>query len=305
MNVLTHVLRVLLLSSLLTVTGLAQTQSTELPSLVAPRLVWPSSQIQVCWENAGMTNSTEAKWVRDAIATTWERHSPLRFAGWGDCAPGTKGIRIRVDDSNPRSYVGTQVDGRQNGMHLNFTFTSWSPDCANPAHREQCIKSIAVHEFGHAIGIFHEQDRPDTPKDCRDQHVTDARALQFAREYGYVVGAYDNQSVMNYCAISGPGSGMTLSPGDIAGVASLYGSRSAFLFCAVMGDRNHECCSHLTPAERSKAAICTKGKHVPSEERLSYFRFCNAAKGPRCCDHLDGPLAVEHAPQQCPDARPK
>ncbi|MBL4784476.1 MAG: hypothetical protein JKY49_03510 [Cohaesibacteraceae bacterium] len=244
--------------------------------------------------------SAEASWVRDALQQTWERHSPIQFTGWSICTNTHNGIRIRLDDSNPRSYVGTIVAGKKNGMHLNFTFQQWSPICSQLRHRKNCIQSIAVHEFGHAIGLFHEQDRPDTPASCQDQYFTDPVSMNVVRNYGYLIGKYDAHSVMNYCAANGPGDGLTLSPGDILGVTTLYGSKGDFLYCVISGDRDARCCRFLSSQEKSKAAACNPGQSVPEIERLSYFQFCKAAGEPRCCDHLTRAQAKKHAPQLCP-----
>jgi hypothetical protein len=72
-----------------------------------------------------------------------------------------------------------------------------------------------VHEFGHALGFAHEQNRPDRPSTCTEPAQGSNGNL--------MIGAWDLQSVMNYCNPDWNGNGQ-LSATDIAGVRQLYGA---------------------------------------------------------------------------------
>ena len=175
--------------------------------------LWGSPRISVCWENPTTANATERAWVRDAAEGTWGSVSAVDFVGWGQCTSISRGIRIRIADTGPHvKQLGSRLDGYVNGMELNFTFANWSPSCQY--QREFCIRAIAVHEFGHALGFAHEQNRPDRPSTCTEPAQGSSGNL--------MIGAWDLQSVMNYCNPDWNGNGQ-LSATDIAGVVQLYG----------------------------------------------------------------------------------
>lgn len=171
--------------------------------------------IFVCWEAFPDSQAHDRQVVRQAIVDTWEKHSALKFIGWTKCVAGQEGIRIRVEDSNPRvKFLGKYINRIPNGMILNFTYANYSPTCQAPAMKDRCTRMTAVHEFGHAIGFAHEQNRPDTPDECT--------VAPQGQNGDLLLTPWDKHSVMNYCNPVVMGNG-NLSQFDILAVQHIYG----------------------------------------------------------------------------------
>ena len=163
--------------------------------------------LSVCFEDADKTNRT---FIRNAVENTWPKVANIQFSGWDTC--GTSTAAIRIGDSPDRGWAltGTQIANVPEGMLLPRLY----PDLNYLAY-------AAVHEFGHALGFGHEQDRGDIPENCT-MTLNEDDLHQGAPDLDLTL-TPDAASVMNYCA-SYPA---VLSAGDIAGVQRMYGSRGA------------------------------------------------------------------------------
>ena len=180
---------------------------------VASTTLWRPMNVPVCWENPGANDGTQRQWVRNAVARTWEARSGVRFTGWGTCPASSSGIRINISDTGPHvKGLGNRLNGMAQGMVLNFTFNNWSQSCQGQL--QYCIDAIAVHEFGHAMGFAHEQNRPDRPSTCTEPAQGSSG--------DWLIGPWDLGSVMNYCNPQWNGDG-NLSATDQEGARLTYG----------------------------------------------------------------------------------
>lgn len=201
-------------SSLLT--EISEAMEADITDRAYPLLAakWPFGVVFVCWEDFSQTTSDYRALVRQAVADTWEKHSALEFPGWTECQPGDKGVRIAVRDTGAHvKFLGKFLNGMKDGMVLNATYQNWNQVCQNQL--DYCNRVIAIHEFGHAIGFAHEQNRPDTEGECAVlAQGTDGDTISIT--------PWDPHSVMNYCNEVYSNDGV-LSKFDIVAAQYIYG----------------------------------------------------------------------------------
>jgi hypothetical protein len=180
--------RLLGLASLLVAIGFLIPLSSASALMGGQGLMWtvlPSAPVPlvVCWENPDAANplpgeldqtsgAQRREYVRLALKHTWEHEARIIFTGWNTCQneasatapPHTLGPRRPGTlDENLKVYIttggggqnpghGSWGDYQKQGIILNL-------HCGNQA----CIEYLAIHEFGHALGFYHEEERGDWP----------------------------------------------------------------------------------------------------------------------------------------------
>lgn len=229
-----------------------RSDDSNLQMLAGQGLTWKAEsnaplKLVVCWENPAAANpesgelatasgALRREWVRLALKQNWERHARIVFTGWGTCQdeyralnpPHTLGPRRPgIGDENLKILItntgqsqnaghGSWGDHQKSGIRLNLHCTS-----GTNADLKSCITYLATHEFGHALGFYHEEERNDWPTNipgCPKQ-THDPANPWWPVPTPLTFGAPDRDSVMAYCS----GQPQALTAKDAISAQILYG----------------------------------------------------------------------------------
>ncbi|MEQ1638924.1 MAG: M12 family metallopeptidase [Methylococcales bacterium] len=156
--------------------------------------------------------------------------SLIYFVDKGQCpltTLGFPGVRILVSSTStlptpignlPPPYVkalGKNLANLVYGVVLDFDMiknriytrndTSFKGCQAQSISEENCFKAVVIHEFGHVLGMSHEQNRNDQPLPYKTMAcgIKDPSPVLGQITFGNLrIGAYDDQSIMAYCNLN-------------------------------------------------------------------------------------------------------
>ncbi|MEN9809837.1 MAG: Astacin [Pseudomonadota bacterium] len=154
--------------------------------------VWPSARLRVCWEFKNSQTEEFTSQFKTVVERAFQG-TKLSFSGWAVCPRHTRNTDLRIfiyddpladtqvgfadvrsllgqaaDRGHPRVPVpGRKMRGKRANVIFNLSGLHSDPflgqmyDSLSPIGRRNLALSSSLHEFGHAIGLRHENVHPD------------------------------------------------------------------------------------------------------------------------------------------------
>jgi hypothetical protein len=154
--------------------------------------LWQRSDfpLSVCFQSTSNALQPDKDAVRQAVEASWVAASNgvVSFSGWGTCTNDLTGANVKVfiDSSVTRSSAPNGIENRTSGQRVELRSSASVPNTN--------LGYAFRHEFGHVLGVRHEQRHPD--KALLDAACADVEDLGTAT----VLSGYDHDAIMNYCA---------------------------------------------------------------------------------------------------------
>jgi hypothetical protein len=231
--------------------------------------LWPNGRASVCFVNNSdyphATKELRAE-IEKTVTEEISNVTRFRFEGFNLCSEGDADVKVYVQKNEGISYASRGNDGK---ARVNLAIGN-GPD---PKFEAAGSQFSVLHEFGHVLGLDHEQNRTDS--------TCDIGKAGNDRPPSIPVGKYDPDSVMNYCLTKGVGVlRKSLSRGDVETINTMYAKSNAG------GNRGQRArcikqdvtqCVKEHGGETCITNYCNGGEYVCSNASL--LRACAKGKG--------------------------
>ncbi|HEX2690692.1 MAG TPA: hypothetical protein VHN14_28950 [Kofleriaceae bacterium] len=174
---------------------------------------WPTTNIAVCFSGTDVftAGSPQAELIRTIAESEFHVKTRIRFHGWDSCsATPLDQPFITVSFDTTRLTDGRPPAGPGGHGTMNFVPRIFTSEGTPDGQRD-----AVIHEFGHALGLMHENSRTDTYENCVDSSIGRGSSAIENR-----FGPYDPTSVMTTCRT---GTITHLSQGDVNTLNDWYG----------------------------------------------------------------------------------
>jgi hypothetical protein len=182
---------------------ITQTARSKVRGVVARSLLWrPGETVKVCFRSG--TQKARARVA--ALASEWMQYANL-ILDFGEMSNPSlcrgdnhEGVKVDFVSSGPKggfwSAIGTMSRKADHSLNLSFLGEDDLPhDKAGQKMPEAEARRLVLHEFGHAIGLFHEHQSPKSG--CAAEYYEEAI---FA--FGALRGWSPEKSIQNFRQIA-------------------------------------------------------------------------------------------------------